>query len=190
MAYNKIIYGSNVLIDLTADTLDAAHLLTGYSGHGADGEAVQGTCTFDADTSDATGGEEDILAGKTDYKGGKKITGTMPNKGAVAGTIAAKAGVYTIPKGYHDGTGTVQISGTEQDKLIPGNVKTGVTLLGVLGEYSGAAISAQSKAATPAQTQQTIQPDAGYDYLSSVVIAAIPYQETANASGGTTVTIG
>lgn len=190
MAYNKIVYGSNILIDLTADTLDAAHLLTGYTGHGADGEVVNGACAYDADTSDATLDAADLLASKTAYKNGEKVTGTMPNKGAVTGTIATKAGVYAIPAGYHNGSGQVQISGTEQDKIIPGNVKAGVILLGVTGSYSGASISAQSKNVTPSQAQQTVQPDTGYDYLSSVVVAAIPYAEVANAAGGITVTIG
>ena len=82
------------------------------------------------------------------------------------------------------------ISPTEQDKLIAGNIKSGVTILGVVGSYTGAAIKAQSKNATPTTSQQTIQPDSGYDYLSSVVVAAIPYAEAANDAGGTTVTIG
>lgn len=58
------------------------------------------------------------------------------------------------------------------------------------GTYSGEAISAQSKSATPTWTVQTILPDTGYDYLSQVSIAAIPYVETPNAAGGITVTIG
>ena len=41
-----------------------------------------------------------------------------------------------------------------------------------------------------AKTAQTILPDEGYDYLSEVVIAAVPYTSAANAAGGMTVTIG
>ena len=190
MAYNKVIYGGNTLIDLTGDTVDAAHLLTGYTAHGKDGEAITGTCPYDADTGDATAGAGDILSGKTAYAGGAKLTGSMANRGAVSGTIATKAGEYTIPAGYHNGSGKVTISPTEQDKLIAGNIKSGVTILGVVGSYTGAAIKAQSKNATPTTSQQTIQPDSGYDYLSSVVVAAIPYAEAANDAGGTTVTIG
>ena len=43
MAYNKIIYGGNTLIDLTGDTVTADKLLSGYTAHGADGEAITGT---------------------------------------------------------------------------------------------------------------------------------------------------
>lgn len=114
----------------------------------------------------------------------------MPNRGAVTGTIATKAGEYTVPAGYHNGSGKVGISSTEQAKIIAGNIKAGVTILGVEGSYSGASIKAQAKSVTPKTAAQTVSPDSGYDYLSSVTVAAIPYAEAANPAGGTTVTIG
>lgn len=43
MAASKVIFGTTVLVDLTADTVDAAHLAEGYTAHGADGEPVTGT---------------------------------------------------------------------------------------------------------------------------------------------------
>ena len=60
----------------------------------------------------------------------------MPNNGAVAGTISTKDGKYIIPAGYHDGAGTVIIDAAEQAKLISGNIKAGVTVLGVSGSSS------------------------------------------------------
>ena len=113
----------------------------------------------------------------------------MPNNGAVTGTISTKAQQYTVPIGYHDGSGKVGISSTEQAKIIASNIKSGIKILGVTGTYSGEGVSAQSKTATPSTASQTILPDTGYDYLSQVTINAIPYTETANAYG-TTVTIG
>ena len=186
----KVIYGDEVLIDITQDTVDAASLLEGKTAHGADGDLVTGTCTYDADTSDATATAAEILKDKTAYKAGAKLVGTMPNRGAVTGTISEKAGQYTVPQGYHDGSGKVGIAAAEKEKVIPGNIKAGVIMLGVTGTYSGEAISAQSRNVTPTVAGFTVQPEEGYDYLSSVVIAPIPYAEAENAAGGMTVTIG
>ena len=114
----------------------------------------------------------------------------MPNNGSVTGTISTKAGEYTIPQGYHDGSGKVGINSTEQAKIIPNNIKAGIEVLGVTGTYSGESVTAQSKTVTPSTTSQTVTPDANYDYLSQVTVNAIPYVESDNAAGGKTVTIG
>lgn len=190
MAINKVIYGGNTLIDLTGDTITAADILSGKTTHDKSGATITGTCTYDSDTSTDTASVAEILATKTAHARGTLLTGTMTNNGAVTGTISTKAGTYTIPNGYHDGSGTVSISSTEQAKIIAGNIKSGVQILGVTGTYNGAAVTAQSKTATPYTTSQTITPDASYDYLSQVTIDAISYVETQNSAGGTTVTIG
>lgn len=188
---SKVVLGTGeVLIDLTADTVSAANLLSGVTAHGADGAPITGTCAYDSDTSDDTLTAAEALVGKTFHARGTAYTGTMPNNGAVSGTISAVATPYTIPAGYHDGSGTVAIDSTDAAKIIPGNIKSGVEVLGVTGTYSGEAISAQTKNATPSFSAQTIQPDSGYDYLSAVNIAAISVVRTENAAGGYTVTIG
>lgn len=190
MGVSKVVYGSTTLIDLTADTVTANALAYGVTAHGSDGEAITGTSTRDSDTTDATAGTAEILAGRTAYVNGVKLTGTMPNRGAVTGVISTVSGSYAVPNGYHDGSGSVSIDDTERAKIIPANIKSGVEILGVQGTYAGGEVSAQSKNATPYTTAQVIIPDAGYDYLSQVNIAAISYVETQNAAGGLTVTIG
>lgn len=191
MAISKVVYGDQALIDLTADTVTADKLLSGYKAHGADGESIIGTCTYDADTQDATAAAAEILYGKTAYNKGNKITGVMPNKGAVIGDISTHNGRYSIPQGYHDGSGSVGIDADEQAKLIPANIKMGVTVLGVTGTLEpSSSITAHSKTVTPAKTAQTVLPDSGYDYLSQVTVNAIPYAESENSAGGITVTIG
>lgn len=187
---NKVIFGNDTLIDLTGDTVVASDVLRGKTFHGKDGAPTSGTCDFDADTSDGTASADEILSGEKAYVNGNAIVGTMPNRGAVSGTISDKNTPYQIQNGYHDGSGTVDIDATEKAKLIAGNIKSGVTILGVLGDYSGEGVTAQSKTATPYTTQQTILPDAGYDYLSQVTVSAIAYTETPNAQGGLTATIG
>ena len=191
MATSKVIYGGRTLIDLTADTIEADKLLKGYKAHGADGEVIEGSCEFDANTQDATATAAEILSGKTAYNKGNKITGSMKNNGAVSGKITTKTGAYTVPQGYHDGSGKVQIDSTEQAKLTPANIREGVTILGVAGAMSpNEGEKAQEKTVTPSTTEQTVVPDSGYTCLSSVKVAAIPYVESNNSAGGITVTIG
>lgn len=191
MAISKVVYGGNTLIDLTGDTVVANKLLKGYKAHGADGEIINGSCDFDANTQDATASAAEILSGKTAYNKGNKVTGTMPNNGAVTGKITTKTGQYTIPQGYHDGSGKVSIDEVEQAKLIPGNIREGVTILGVAGIMSGTeGAKPQAKTVTPSTIQQDILPDEGYNYLSQVTVLAIPYAESENSAGGITVTIG
>lgn len=191
MAISKVVYGGRTLIDLTNDSVTADKLLKGATAHGKDGEAITGTCTYDADTQDATATDAEILAGKTAYNKGSKVTGTMKNNGAVAGKITTKAGKYTVPQGYHDGSGTVEIDATEQAKLIADNIREGITILGVAGAMSGSEdVKAQTKSVTPSTEEQTVLPDDGYNSLTSVVVAPIPYSESANSAGGITVTIG
>lgn len=108
-----------------------------------------GTAVF-YDPEDATAGQGDILTGKTAYISGGKKSGSMANNGSTGGTISTKAGTVTIPAGYTSG-GTVGISSTEQNKIVSGNIKSGVSILGVSGSSavidttiaSGAAGSAQ-----------------------------------------------
>ena len=190
--YNsKVIFNGEVLMDLTGDTVTPAQLLKGITAHGKDGAPITGTCGWDAATGDATAAAAEILSGKTAYVKGKRVTGTMPNRGAVTGKITTKTGAFTVPQGYHDGSGKVTIDSTEQAKLIPTNVREGVTILGVEGTMSGSEdMKSQSKSVTPKATAQTVLPDEDYNCLAQVEVAAIPYTVSDNTAGGKTVTIG
>lgn len=87
----------------------------------------------------------------------------IANCGAVSATVQ-EGDTYTIPKGYHNGSGTVS---------------------GVAG---GGNYNLQSKQVTPTKSQQNVTPDSGYYGLSDVTVNAIPqaYQDvsavTANAA--------
>lgn len=191
MAISKIVYGGETLIDLTADTVKEDKILKGYTAHGADGEIIIGSCDYDANTQDATATDSEILNGKTAYNKGNKVTGKMPNNGAIVGKISTKTEKYIVPQGYHDGSGSVQISTIEQAKIIPSNIRDGVTILGVVGTMSSSeGVKAQGKTVIPSTTQQTVLPDTGYTHLSQVTVAPIPYVESDNSAGGKTVTIG
>ena len=187
---NKLVVGNEVKFDLTGDTVAPNTLLTGTTAHDKTGAQITGTCSYDSDTSDATVAVAEILKDKTAYARGAKIVGTMPNNGAKNYTIS-NLNDQTIAMGFYDGSGKISFDSAEKAKIIPANIKNGVSILGVQGTMTGQeSVTVQSKTITPTFTAQTILPDGGYDYLSQVVVSAIPMTESANTAGGLTLTIG
>lgn len=180
-----------ILLDVSSDTAARTDVLSGKYFHLATGERTTGTCTYDSNTTDANALATEILSGKTAYVNKVKLTGEMTNNGAVSGTISNKNTPYTVPAGYHSGLGTVSIDSTSSAALIAGNIKAGIEILGVTGDYTGEAVTAGSVSATPYLTSQTILPsDINKDYISQVSIAAIAVTYSDNAAGGRTCTIG
>ena len=187
---NKLVVGNDVKFDLTGDTVAPNTLLTGATAHDKSGAQITGTCSYDSDTSDATVAVAEILKDKTAYARGAKIVGTMPNNGAKNYTIS-DLNDQTISLGFYDGSGKISIDSAEKAKIIPANIKNGVSILGVQGTMTGQEdLQVQSKTVAPTFTAQTILPDGGYDYLSQVVVSAIPMTESENTAGGLTLTIG
>lgn len=108
----------------------------------------------------------------------------IADNGAVDKEISEKTDTYTVPKGYHNGSGSVKIADAEQAKIISGNIKSGITILGVAGSYAGEAAKLQHKSVTPTESEQTIVADEGYTGLSDVTVEAIP-DNYADISGTT-----
>ena len=85
----------------------------------------------------------------------------IENRGAVSAEVQEGA-TYTIPKGYHNGSGTVSgVSGGGNYKL-------------------------QSKTVTPTKAQQNVTPDPGFYGMSDVTVGAIPdtYQDVSSVTAG------
>lgn len=110
--YSKVVVNGETIIDLTADTVDAAHMLTGYKAHDKKGAPIVGTCNFDANTQDANAAAAEILTGKTAYVKGSKVTGSMPNNGGVEGTISDG---MKLTKTLTDGSRTITTVLTDQE---------------------------------------------------------------------------
>lgn len=190
-----VLSNGTVLIDLTADTITAADLLAGVTAHDKSGALIEGTCTYDSDTSNDTAAASEILATKTAHARGVQLTGTMRNNGAVSGVISAISGTgstYTVPQGYHDGSGTVALDASFA-LLTPENIRENITIGGVTGTMSGSEdMSSQAVTLTPTFTQQVVTPDStqGYNAISQVTVGAISVTYSDNSAGGQTVTIG
>lgn len=96
------------------------------------------------DVSSTTAAAADVLATKVfTAKDGTLTTGTMTNNGAVSKTLDATTTSYTVPKGYHSGTGTVKIT-TETKSATPTKSAQTITPTSgkVLGSVNVAAIPA------------------------------------------------
>lgn len=189
---NKVIIGAEVKLDLTGDDVTPDKLAKGIKAHDKSGAPIVGTSTYNADTSDATATAAEILQGKTAYAKGAKVTGTMPNKGAVTLNVIKKSVPVTIPMGFHDGSGKAQVDPAEAAKIIPENIRDGINILGVAGTMSGTeGAKPQAKTVTPTFEAQEITPDSPeYNFLSSVTVNAIPVSYTDNEQGGQTLKVG
>lgn len=191
---SRVVFNNETLIDLTTDTVTEDKLLKGATAHRRDGVVIEGACTYDSDTSDATARASEILAGEVAYANGNRIVGEMPNNEYVYGTITDKTKPYKIARGYHPGDGEVYIDPSSRDALVANNIRDGVKILGVTGTMSGEeGVKAQDKQVTPSLDHEVyVVPDytAGYTHLSSVLVYQVPCTRTANDQGGITVTIG
>ena len=136
---NKLIVGTEVKLDLSGDTIVPGDLKKGVTAHDKSGAPIVGSNEFDVNSQDARG---------------SKLTGTMPDNGAVSKTLDATTGnqEYTVPAGKHSGKGSVKI---------------------VL----------EAKQATPTKSEQEVTPTAG-KVLSKVTVEAIPekYQDVSGVT--------
>lgn len=194
MAENKynskvVLANGEVLFDLTQDDVTPEDVASGIKFHDKTGAPKTGTNKKTVDASNATATAAEVLAGKTFGKGNEMATGTMPDNSGKDVEITTTGGT-TIPKGFTDGASKAKLAASELEKLIPGNIKAGVTLLGVHGDYGPDDMSSQHKEVTPSFTEQEIQPDNGISFLSGVTVKAIHITRTDNEAGGVTVTIG
>lgn len=191
---NKVVFGNTTVMDISDTTADPSKVLASEKFYDRSGAPQTGACTYDADTSDANATAAEILDTKTAYVNGNKLTGSMPNRGAVTLTIDDINDELAIQNGYHDGSGVAKLDATEKAKIVAGNIKKDVTILGVTGTYEGSATpTSAAKTVTPYTTAKTYLPSGEstpVDYYSQVTVNAISYVEQDNAQGGKTCIIG
>lgn len=118
------------------------------------------------DTTNVDATAADVLEGKTIVTSTGEVEGTMPNNGAVSQVLTVSTTSYTVPEGYHDGTGTVSIV-TETKTATP--TKSSQTI----NPSTGKVLSSVTVAAIPAAYQDVTNVDAtAADVLAGKVIVA------------------
>ncbi|MFR5243494.1 MAG: hypothetical protein ACLTFJ_01530 [Clostridium sp.] len=126
-----------------------------------------------ASQTSANAGAGDILTGKTAYVNGSKVTGTMANQGAKTAALNC-GGSYTIPAGYHNGSGKVAANSLASQTGVQSGktaISAGVVRSGYEGWVNGSRVTgnmtnytgnANRKTITPSTAQQTWKIPAGY----------------------------
>jgi len=188
MAISKVTYDGQTLIDLTSDTAVESDVASGKYFHKADGTRVQGTASHSVNLQNKTvslgSAAPSAVSADTGYDGlgtvsfnTTNIDGTKIRTGSsVCGVAGSYAGI--IPAGNKDidttsqvgvsAYATARISATERAKIISGNIKSGVTILGVTGTYTGT---------TPVfgrSIDVTIMPVDGTEETSLTILARTP----------------
>lgn len=189
--YNQVYLATGEeIIDLSKDDVLEGDVRSGVFFHKSTGERVEGTNTNTVDASEVKTFASEVLEGKLFGKGNTLETGTMPNKYGVDIVIADKEGTV-IPWGAYNGTSKVVLSTEDKKNLDPSNIKEGITILGVTGEFDADDMSATSKEVTATFEEQTFNPaDDGVTFYSSVKVKPIPITRTENDDGGITIIIG
>lgn len=139
--------------------------------YGLSGVTVEAIPETYQDVSPVTAGAADVLANKIIVNAsGETVAGTMPNNGTVSKTLDAQSGnqSYTVPKGYHDGTGKVAVT-LETKSVTPTKSAQSIT------PTAGKVLSKVEVAAIPSQYITTTDADA--------VAANILYDKTAYVNG-------
>lgn len=107
----------------------------------------------------------DLLSGRTASNASGPITGTMPNRGAVSQTITTQNGSYTVPAGYHNGSGVIRAAFAN---LIASNIRAGVNVGGVVGNLQAINYGTVNLSYAPAQWS----PPIGVVYNTVVTLPA------------------
>ena len=141
MAVNKIIFNGENVLDLTQDTATAQDVRQGKKFHLKNGASSTGTLIPGVDVSDTTATANDVVQGKYFYlQNGQRVEGNIAKFVGSSTNFVTYWDSVTFNPGYYQQAITVKIDETQQNRFKPENIKDGVVLMGVAGNYVGQGI--------------------------------------------------
>lgn len=162
----------NVAVAKTLNAGEAYVIPQGY--HDGTGQVTANSLESQ---TDGTATAAQILSGKTAYVDGVKVTGSMTNNGSKSAALNA-GGSFTIPQGYHDGTGKVtanSLASQTAGTAVAGNILNGKTawvggnkVTGSMGNKAGTTVEASAVTQDDTNTYFNV-PAAGYYDTNSKV---------------------
>ena len=156
---------------------NAVDMQGGFVTGGASGAVLQSKTVSPSESAQT-------IKADNGYDGLSQVTVNAVSRTYVGSGVTKKsAATYTpgtsdqnIASGqYLNGTQTIK----GDNNLTAGNIKSGVSIFGVSGTYTGSSsggsgsVSLQSKTVSPSESTQTVKPDSGYGGLSQVTVNAI-----------------
>lgn len=132
---------------------------------------------------------ESTISADSGYSGLGEVTVTVdvdPVLGTTSVVPTTSLQTITPPQGY-DGFDQVNVLAVDSNidpNILSNNIKNGITILGVTGNYSGSAINNQNKTVSPSTSQQSVSADQGYTGLGTVTVNAVTSSIDNNISAG------
>ena len=155
---------------------NAVDMQGGFVTGGASGAVLQSKTVSPSESAQT-------IKADNGYDGLSQVTVNAVSKTYVGSGVTKKsAATYTPGTSNQSITSGQYLNGTQTIKgdsnLTAGNIKSGVSIFGVSGIYTGSSggsgsVSLQSKTVSPSESTQTVKPDSGYGGLSQVTVNAI-----------------
>ena len=157
-------------------------------GYDALSDVVVNAAPLQNKTVSPSTSQQSVQADSGNYGLGTVTVEAAPLQNKTVSPSTSQQSVQADSPNYGLGTVTVEaVDASIDNNIQAGNIKSGVSILGVQGNYSPAAPSLQNKTVTPSASQQTVQADSGYDGLDTVTVEGDADLVSSNIKAGVNI---